>query len=152
MSIERSMKTGQSRRIVPLHPELLRLGFLDYVEWLRKQGAVRLFPLIRPDSKGNVAGNFSKWFNGYLRTIKLKRRGLDWISFRHLLKTQCRTLRIDSDVQDYIEGHQGKRVSQNYGQFMPQTLHEAISAIPLPGLSKVPRWSAPVGRYTEGRA
>jgi integrase len=152
MSIERSMKTGQSRRIVPLHPELLRLGFLDYVEWLRKQGAVRLFPLIRPDSKGNVAGNFSKWFNAYLRSIKLKRRGLDWISFRHLLKTQCRTLEIKSDVQDYIEGHQANRVSQNYGLFMPKTLHDAISAIPLPGLSKVPCWSAPVGRYTEGRA
>ncbi|MBH9538147.1 hypothetical protein [Novosphingopyxis sp. YJ-S2-01] len=32
------------RRKIPLHPELIRLGFLDYVEAIRREGHVALFP------------------------------------------------------------------------------------------------------------
>jgi hypothetical protein len=36
------VKTAGSRRPVPMHPELIRLGFLRYIEERRKQGDARL--------------------------------------------------------------------------------------------------------------
>lgn len=138
-----SLKTGHSRRLVPLHRDVLRLGFLQYVEWVRAQASPQLFPDIRPDNKGTLAGNFSKWFNGYLRKVAIKRRGLDWISFRHTFKTACRSLNMKQDVADYLEGHAAGRASQNYGQFKPQALQDALSGIELPGLAKVQVWSPP---------
>jgi integrase len=39
----KSVKTAGSRRPVPMHPELIRLGFLRYIEERRKQGDARLF-------------------------------------------------------------------------------------------------------------
>lgn len=148
--VERSLKTGHSRRVVPVHPAVLGLGFIDYVQWLRAQNAVRLFPAIKPDSKNNIAGNFSKWFNGYLARVGIKRRGLDWVSFRHGFKTACRTVRMDSDVQDYLEGHQAHRASQGYGRFTTAALLDAVTSVQLLALAAVPRWQAPGACKKEG--
>ncbi|PZO19970.1 MAG: hypothetical protein DCF26_04500 [Burkholderiales bacterium] len=41
---DKSLKNAQSARIVPLHPELIRLGFLDYCDGLRAAGFRRVFP------------------------------------------------------------------------------------------------------------
>jgi integrase len=41
---DKSIKTGQSRRHIPLHPHLIKLGFLDYCERLRNEGFRRVFP------------------------------------------------------------------------------------------------------------
>lgn len=57
----RRLKTPQSERIVPLHEELIRLGFLSYVRkrpW--KEGVGSLFAIPRPtnDDWGAKAGNW----------------------------------------------------------------------------------------------
>ena len=42
---DKRLKTKQSKRDVPIHPELIRLGFLDFVAARRKDdGSPRLFP------------------------------------------------------------------------------------------------------------
>lgn len=38
------IKTNNRKRVVPLHPELLRLGFAEYVEAIEAQGHTSLFP------------------------------------------------------------------------------------------------------------
>ncbi len=40
----RRIKNAQSKRRIPMHPELLRLGMLDYVEALKVRGHKLLFP------------------------------------------------------------------------------------------------------------
>ena len=55
--VVKTVKTGEARRI-PLHPELIRLGFPAYLRKKKDGGADRLFPSIRVN-KGNpylVAG------------------------------------------------------------------------------------------------
>ena len=54
----KSFKTWTSRRRVPLHPELVKIGFLAFVEVRRKKHGPkepRLFPEITPDKYGNMA-------------------------------------------------------------------------------------------------
>jgi integrase len=51
----RRLKTIGSARLVPLHPELTRIGFLKFVDWIRLAAGQegRLFPLLVPSRKGS---------------------------------------------------------------------------------------------------
>jgi integrase len=140
--VDLSQKSFASRRTIPIHPELLRLGFLDYVQYIQGRGADALFPEIKPDCHGNSAGNFSKWFNRYLRTVGVKKRGLDAVSFRHALKTAGREV-FQAQHLDYFQGHAPDTVGQTYGDFPVATLLDALRQIPLPGLENIPVWRAP---------
>ena len=49
----RRLKTVGSARLVPIHPELTRIGFLRFVDWISSAGQeARLFPLLTPGRKG----------------------------------------------------------------------------------------------------
>ena len=41
---DKSLKNDQSKRVVPLHPVLIELGFVDYCDRLKKAGYQRVFP------------------------------------------------------------------------------------------------------------
>ncbi|MEY8689685.1 MAG: site-specific integrase [Leptothrix sp. (in: b-proteobacteria)] len=69
---DKSLKTANSRRDVPLHSELQRLGLIRYVEALRLAGQERLFPELRFDSKKGYGADSRKWFNDRLLGQKLK--------------------------------------------------------------------------------
>lgn len=43
------LKNAWSARRVPIHPDLIRFGFLTYVEAAREAGQSRIFPELRPD-------------------------------------------------------------------------------------------------------
>ena len=60
------VKTSGSRRVVPLHPELLRLGILKYHEHASAAGDGQLFPELSPNEHGRLAGSVSKWWRKYL--------------------------------------------------------------------------------------
>jgi hypothetical protein len=48
---KRGLKRAARHRHLPIHPELIRLGFLDYVEAIRKEGHVALFPELYQQSE-----------------------------------------------------------------------------------------------------
>ena len=58
----RRLKTKQSERFIPVHPQLIELGFLDFVAAQAKtRGAdTWLFPLVAPGTKGTAAYSNSK--------------------------------------------------------------------------------------------
>lgn len=45
INLSLASKNVRSKRIVPIHPALIKLGFLDYADKLRKKGKERLFPI-----------------------------------------------------------------------------------------------------------
>lgn len=67
----KQLKTEASRRRLPLYPQLIESGFLRYVERCRNegQGTDLLFPCLRPDVKGKLSGNWSKWWGRYSRRV-----------------------------------------------------------------------------------
>lgn len=69
--VEKSVKTKTSKRKVPVHPQLVELGFLQYVEHLKKQGHTLLFPGF-PPSVGRASPKAGEWFGDYLRDIGLR--------------------------------------------------------------------------------
>ena len=50
----RRVKNRGSQRLIPLHPELIRLGFMTYVAQQRGAGKTRRFPELKPDRNGKL--------------------------------------------------------------------------------------------------
>jgi integrase len=80
------IKNKGSRRKVPVHPELVRAGFLRYVDRLRRKHETQVFPELKPDARGVWTGALSTWLNRYLDTIGIKDRRKVIHSFRHTFK------------------------------------------------------------------
>lgn len=63
--VVKTVKSGEARRI-PLHPELVRLGFLEYLTRMKNGGADRMFPTSRV-KKGNPFEVAGAVFTDFLR-------------------------------------------------------------------------------------
>ena len=57
---DRGLKNVQSVRKLPIHPELIRLGFIDYVRAIRAAGCIMLFPEMASPSSSSFASTFYK--------------------------------------------------------------------------------------------
>lgn len=68
--VTKTVKTGEERHI-PIHPELVRLGFLVYLDKIKGQGAKRLFPGFGMH-KGDAAARAKSWFSDYLEELGLR--------------------------------------------------------------------------------
>jgi len=134
---EKSLKTEESERIVPIHKRVLELGFLEYV---RSSNAKKLFPHITPDSRGRWSGKFSKWFGRYRKKHGLGERWRDFHSLRHTWKSAARGARIPEDMHDAISGHDNASVGRSYGRFPEPELKAHINKIKFD--LRIPKWKS----------
>ncbi len=137
----RRLKNAGSARIVPMHPELKRIGFLTFVEWTRLvTPQARLFPLLRPGAKGGFGEAWSKWFGRYKRELGIANKATVFHSFRHGFKDAARAARVSEELHDALTGHGNASVGRGYGakevvrRFGLETLADAVSRISYPGL------------------
>jgi integrase len=110
----RRLKNKSSIRQIALHPTVLDLGFLDYVEQRRKQKHTYLFPElgIRQGRKGMTASNH---FARYLDRLDIVAKDKVFHSFRHTLLNRCKQQGIDLSVASEIAGHSNE--SMTYGLY-----------------------------------
>jgi integrase len=139
----RSVKTEGSVRAVPVHPELVRIGFLEFADHVRDGGgpSARLFPKLTPGPKGGFGEAFSKWFGRYKRDLGIDNPSSVFHSFRHGFKDALRAAGVNEDVNDALTGHSGgNAVARGYGwkdmvrRFGLATLHAAVEKVRYPGL------------------
>ncbi|TXN20794.1 site-specific integrase [Methylobacterium sp. WL9] len=94
---KKRVKTEAGKRFVPVHPELGRIGFLEFAAAMRGKGERRLFPELKPDSLGYLSGPFSKWFNDkrrFLGKLDMDVTGVSFHSFRHNYRDALREAEI----------------------------------------------------------
>lgn len=60
---DKSLKTVNAIRQVPIHPRLIELGLLEYVDALKAAGYDRLFPELKHNKIKGYRAGASKWFN-----------------------------------------------------------------------------------------
>lgn len=136
------LKTASSRRTVPLHPELKRLGFLDYVTHRRSADGdqAALFPLLTVGPRGSLAESWSKWFGRYIRSIGISNPDRVFHSFRHSFKDALRAAGVGEDINDALTGHSGGGVGRSYGaksmerRFGLKILAQAVAKVAYPRL------------------
>jgi integrase len=142
----RRLKTPSSARAVPVHPELVRLGLLDYVEVVKRdQGPdAWLFPEVSPQS-GRGKSAWSKWFGRYLTSIDLPDPDVVFHSFRHGFTDGLRAGCRDDDLRRALLGHAHSSPHDEYGakemiaRWGMKVLSHAIKSVKYPGLD-IPPW------------
>ena len=127
---DRGVKNDGSRRSIPLHSDLIQLGFLEYVKTQHQGGA--LFPKLEANPAGYFGANFGKRWAEYLRkTVDLDSPANPSHGFRHTFKTLCRKVGIPEDVSDAITGHAGPAsVSRDYGEMPLIRMAQEIKKLP----------------------
>ncbi len=129
--VVRQGKTQSSVRKVPLHPELVSLGFLPYVASLRQAGKKSLWP----ELKGKNAQGVDSRVAGKAFTNMKQRLGLPvnvvFHSFRHTFKDVCRNALISREIHHALTGHEmGTSVGDTYGDgFSIAVLAEQVGKI-----------------------
>jgi integrase len=117
-AVGKRLKAKTSERVVPVHPELVRLGFLDYVAERARDGEdAWLFPPLAPSERRAVSA-WSKWFGHYLRKqIGVSNPDRVFHSLRHNFQDALRRATPDSELRDALPGRStGKKsVSRDYG-------------------------------------
>lgn len=127
------LKSQASRRTVPIHDNLLKLGFMQLVALRRREGEPRLFPwLERSQSKKTFTENFSKRFTKYRQDHKIYDAQRDFHSFR----TTFNDLVILAERQDShrraLMGHVERDVgitNYNPSGFSMTTLRDCVNAV-----------------------
>ena len=109
------LKTDQSERFVPLHPQLIEFGFLEYVAAQAKARGHKawLFPLVAPGTTGAAA--WSKWFGRYIREHGITDTKKVFHSFRHTYIDALRLADVSMEVNIALVGHTDDSVHGNYG-------------------------------------
>jgi len=110
------LKSATALRTVPVHPQLVTLGWLRYVDTVRQRdgGSAWLFPQISPQVPGAIKA-WTKWFIRYLRDTGVTDHRKVFHSFRHTFKDALRATRVPEDLNDALLGQKHNSVGRGYG-------------------------------------
>ena len=104
---QKSVKTAAGERFVPIHPTLIELGLLRYVERLRQEGEERLWPTLPTyDKRQYYSFYFGKWYqynNNHFVTSEKKK---SFRSFRRTFRSELDAHDVNPRTANDIMGHE----------------------------------------------
>ncbi len=145
------LKNESSERVIPIHPQLIKIGFVKYVDYLTQQNESKLFPDLS-NSSGAVqykkaGAKVSRFFNeddpGHYKKSYLTSCGINSDSkprkvlyaFRHSVQAilNNHTADIENDKIDKLFGHATKSIGRKfYGGYSPETILKVVKLIQYP--------------------
>ena len=130
---DKSVKNRSSVRIIPLHPKLIDMGFLHYVNYRRKQNKIKLFELERIKN-GMYGRPVQSWFARHLDKLGITDKSKVFHSFRHTFETMAVEKKIPAEYQNAICGWTDQGVGQRIYAHKKDinTMKEEISKISYP--------------------
>lgn len=133
--INQSIKSDAGHRRVPIHSELIRLGFVTYVESVRAAGRDSLWPAL-PLREGKPSDLFGRWFRDHRRGLGLKDKYPDFHCFRHTVRPLMRRAGTNEGTMDRITGHEtpGSIGTKEYDHRLLLELQAAVETIRYPAL------------------
>ncbi len=128
--LAKSVKTDESRRLLPIHSRLIECGFQKYVDALRAAGARHLFPELRANQFEKRTQQASRRANRVIDKQASDDPRLVFHSFRHTFKSLGRDSGVQKSVLDQICGHAGLDVGDRYGRGARlRTIHAQLMTI-----------------------
>ena len=130
----KSTKNESSVRTIPIHPKLLEMGFLSYVEYQRKRGKKKLFSELKKIENGMFGRPVQSWFSRYLDRIGIREKSKVFHSFRHTFETEAVDSKIPTEYQNALGGWVDYGIGQRiYGRRKDiRIMLEEISKISYP--------------------
>lgn len=107
-----SAKSNNARRFVPIHSNLLELGFMELVKRQRKLGKKRIFDKVNrsKSSKRTFTATFTKKFTHCRKTQDIYEKRLDFHALRTTFNSKKVALAIPDTARRYLMGHKKKDV------------------------------------------
>ncbi|WP_455960380.1 tyrosine-type recombinase/integrase [Methylorubrum aminovorans] len=128
-----TLKNAGSERFVPLHPEIVRAGFLEYA---KAKGHAPLF-YGKPARRGAEAKHPSKGTSNHLAAW-IRDQGFDneriapAHGLRHWFKSAASRAGIADSVADTIQGHADDRAAARYRHISITQMAEAVAKLTVP--------------------
>ena len=129
---DKRLKNLSSRRIVPIHQTLLELGFVDFLNLIKKKPLTtdgkkrkRLFEEL-PYKEGLYSRNISRFWNtSYLTRIGVKIKKNEFHSLRHTVVDHLKQKGVEPHYINELMGHsQGNIDLDRYGKgYNPDVLY-----------------------------
>jgi integrase len=107
---ENSIKTGAADRVVPIHPVLIRCGFIDYLRLRDGKPSDLLFTDVSPTAKDR-SRKLSRFFTEFKRQLGFNRPDVAFHSFRHTVRTMLDALVTNRAHVDLLIGHDDENAS-----------------------------------------
>ncbi|MFL1875985.1 DUF6538 domain-containing protein [Hansschlegelia beijingensis] len=105
----RRLKNEVSERNILAHPELIRLGFVGYVEKIRAVGHELLFPdLYSASSRGQLGDRFYKEIASVIKKYAASPHG-----YRHFFNDQLKKAGVAEEFRQDLMGHTGRSETTN---------------------------------------
>lgn len=146
----KSLKTKASKRFIPIHPKLIELGFLDYVEELKSAGHWCLFQEMNPQSVDEnrpvYSSQMTNWFFRYRKAcdvLKNEDGKPVFHSFRHTAATRLENADVPPQRFAGILGHlQDGESMQTYAKLGVAKIRLELEKMEFPSdlIAALPRW------------
>ena len=130
-----TIKNNEAREVV-LHPHLIELGFIDFVE--KSSSGYLFLDLAKSAKKVNVRGplrTLKNRLSKFVREVVPDKNVAPNHGWRHRFKAVGIEVGIDHRVLDAIQGQQPRTVAETYGHVSLKAQANAIA--------KFPRYQAP---------
>lgn len=126
---QRDLKNKWSKRDIPIHPKLIELGFMTFVERKRKRGKTMLFDEVVVRAQ-DPSDSFGKRFGRKLDDIGLVDPLLVFHSFRHTFVGALRAAGVTREFSMPMTGHMKSDVHDAYGErHPPQVLAPKLAVL-----------------------
>ena len=99
------LKTPAAKRTIPIHPNLIKMGFLDFVEDMEEFGGM-LFPYLTPNRFGNFSETPSERFGKYLDVLGISDPKKVFHSFRSTSNNTLKQNGIPEETRCQFIGHE----------------------------------------------
>ena len=127
ISEDTKLKNIQSERIIPIHENLKKLGFLNYCKYLRKLKYERVFYDLEKNRDG-YGRNMGRFFMDYLKKLEIYQfQTKVFHSLRHTFITNLLQNGVREEVVNGLDGHAQKTMSTTVyfkGGFPADVLYE----------------------------
>lgn len=129
----KAVKTASGRRLIPLHPVLISLGFLEYHAAIVASNKPRLWMGLTKSVRG-YHRNFAYWFlghnnaRGFLRRFVTMDEKLNFHSFRHTFLNALKQNMVEKLIVAELAGHSNN--SETFGRYgKPYELRIKLDAL-----------------------
>ncbi|UYO37481.1 site-specific integrase [Rhodopseudomonas palustris] len=121
------LKTASARRQIPIHDDLIKIGFVEFVDQRRNHTKyLRLFPSLQPDQYGYYSSAVGKRLNRDIKRAGAKAADTSFYSFRHSFSSALERALVPSRTKDRIMGH---LVAGAQGHYMEPELEAVETAV-----------------------
>jgi integrase len=127
----KTVKSAASVRLIPIHPEIIKAGFDQFLSEVKDSGAKRLFETLVWHKKAHYGAAPSKFFREYtkLKGVYIERKKV-FHSFRRTLNQAIQKAGMHLEHRERLLGHSSSSINDTYygGQTPLNILNTHLSA------------------------